>query len=69
MSTTLKASRVAVIVAHPDDEVLGCGGTIRRHVLAGDEVWIVILADGETSRDGSGGGTVVAEREAAPQFC
>jgi len=46
----LQPNRVAVIVAHPDDEVLGCGGTIRRHVLAGDEVSVIILADGETSR-------------------
>lgn len=59
------ARRVAVVVAHPDDEVLGCGGTIRRHILAGDEVWVVILADGETSREGASGGKVVAEREAA----
>jgi N-acetylglucosamine malate deacetylase 1 len=43
--------RVAVVVAHADDEVLGCGGTLRRHTLAGDDVWIIILADGETSRD------------------
>jgi LmbE family N-acetylglucosaminyl deacetylase len=56
--------RVAVIVAHPDDEVLGCGGTIRRHTLAGDEVWTIILADGETSRDGAGE-KAVADREAA----
>lgn len=67
--TTSSASgnrRVAVIVAHPDDEVLGCGGTIRRHTLAGDEVWTIILADGETSKDG-GGEKAVADREAAMQ--
>jgi N-acetylglucosamine malate deacetylase 1 len=58
--------RIAAIVAHADDEVLGCGGTLRRHVLAGDEVWVVILADGETSREiGPGGADAVARREAA----
>jgi len=51
-ASTGRPRRVAAIVAHPDDEVLGCGGTLRRHVLAGDEVWVIILADGETSRDG-----------------
>lgn len=44
-------SRVLVVVAHPDDEVLGCGGTIARHAAAGDEVHIVILGEGITSRD------------------
>ncbi len=57
------ARRIAVIVAHPDDEVLGCGGTIRRHTLAGDEVWLVILADGETSRDAVAGEKEIADRE------
>src|SRR5687767_12254040 len=33
---------VAVLVAHPDDEVLGVGGTIKRHVDAGDTVTVHI---------------------------
>ena len=43
-------SKVLVVVAHPDDEVLGCGGTIAKHALNGDEVHVVIMAEGLTSR-------------------
>jgi LmbE family N-acetylglucosaminyl deacetylase len=39
-----------VIAAHPDDEVLGIGGTIARHADAGDEVHPVIMAQGALSR-------------------
>jgi LmbE family N-acetylglucosaminyl deacetylase len=42
--------RVAVIAAHPDDELLGAGGTLARHVLAGDEVHAIVVADGAGSR-------------------
>jgi len=42
--------RILVIAAHPDDEVLGCGGTIARHAKEGDEVKIAILGEGITSR-------------------
>jgi LmbE family N-acetylglucosaminyl deacetylase len=42
---------VLVIAAHPDDEVLGCGGTIAKHASMGDEVNVAILAEGITSRD------------------
>ena len=41
---------VLVVAAHPDDEVLGCGGTIARHASAGDRVQILIVAEGSTSR-------------------
>jgi N-acetylglucosamine malate deacetylase 1 len=41
---------VLVIAAHPDDETLGCGGTIARHVAMGDEVYLLFIADGETGR-------------------
>lgn len=43
--------KVLVVIAHPDDEVLGCGGTIAKHTATGDEVRIVSIADGEQSRN------------------
>jgi len=42
---------VLVVVAHADDEVLGCGGTIARHVAECDVVNVVFMADGVGSRD------------------
>ncbi len=41
---------VLVIAAHPDDEVLGCGGTIARLAQEGQEIYIAILGEGITSR-------------------
>jgi len=43
--------RVLVICAHPDDEALGLGGTLALHSMKKDNIAILIVADGETSRD------------------
>jgi LmbE family N-acetylglucosaminyl deacetylase len=37
---------IMVIAAHPDDEVLGCGGVIARHSTQGDEVHVVVATRG-----------------------
>lgn len=39
-----------VVAAHPDDEVLGCGATIARLTAAGEDVHVLILGEGFTSR-------------------
>ena len=45
--------KVLVIAAHPDEEILGCGGSIIEHIKQKDKVGIIIAAEGITSRDNS----------------
>lgn len=63
---------VLVIAAHPDDEVLGCGGTIARMADTGRSVHVLLLADGEKSRASQNGSNVsvgaVAARKAAAKI-
>jgi len=42
--------QVLVVAAHPDDELLGLGGTIAWHVSQGDRVVIALMADAGTAR-------------------
>jgi LmbE family N-acetylglucosaminyl deacetylase len=53
--------KVLAMVAHPDDEVLGAGGTLARHALLADEVHIAFLTDGIGAR---GHDNAAAERRA-----
>ncbi len=46
----MSAERILVAAAHPDDEVLGCGGTIGKYRKAGHDVRVVFLAEGITAR-------------------
>ena len=43
--------RILVVAAHPDDEVLGCGATLAKHSMDGDEVHILFLTDGVSARE------------------
>jgi len=55
----MSGNKILVVAAHPDDEILGCGGTIARLAQEGKKVYIAILGEGITSR--------YKEREAADQ--
>lgn len=50
---------ILVVAAHPDDEVLGCGGTMARLAAEGHRLHILILGEGATSRS--------ANRRSAPR--
>ena len=45
---------ILVVVAHPDDETLGAGGTLRKHVLDGDTVNVMSMTDGVGAREDGG---------------
>lgn len=44
--TQQNGRKILVIAPHPDDEVLGCGGTISRAIAAGHEIWVCIVTRG-----------------------
>jgi LmbE family N-acetylglucosaminyl deacetylase len=53
--------KIVVLAPHMDDETLGCGGTIARHVQAGAQVTVIFLTDGR--HGGSCAGMTGTERE------
>ena len=46
----MKRKIVLVCVAHRDDETIGCGGTISKHVAKGDKVYCLSMTDGVSAR-------------------
>jgi LmbE family N-acetylglucosaminyl deacetylase len=48
--STPGGQRVLVLIPHPDDEAIGCAGTLVRHTRAGDLVHLVYVGDGRQSR-------------------
>jgi LmbE family N-acetylglucosaminyl deacetylase len=46
----MKQKKVLILSAHAGDEILGCGGTLALHAQRGDEVRVMVMGDGVTSR-------------------
>ncbi len=44
--------KILVISPHPDDESIGCGGTICKHIAEGDRVEVIFLTSGEKGGHG-----------------
>lgn len=42
--------KIFVVAAHPDDEILGCGGTLLKHIDNGDKVYILFVSEGVSGR-------------------
>jgi LmbE family N-acetylglucosaminyl deacetylase len=55
MTMVEQSGGILTIAAHPDDEVLGCGGVLALHARRGDAVTVVIACEGESHRYGPGG--------------
>ena len=45
-------ARVLVLSPHPDDETIGCGGTLCAHIALGDEIRVIFLTSGEQGGHG-----------------
>ena len=68
----LMKKNTLIVAAHPDDEVLGCGGTIARMAAEGVSVHVAFLADGVFSREGGQKNQqkeLIDRRDAAQHAC
>lgn len=54
--------RILAVGAHPDDVELGAGATLAKHVMLGDQVFILVLSTGAKARKSAGAGEVATLR-------
>lgn len=47
----MKDSTILIVAAHPDDEILGCGGSVHKWVRSGARVHVLVMAEGLTARE------------------
>ena len=61
----MKKNNVLIIVAHSDDETIGMGGTIKKHVNKKDNVYAISMTDGVSARENSSKKQINARLEAS----
>lgn len=59
----LEKQTLLVVAPHPDDEVLGCGGLIKRIKDSGGKVYILFLTVGNTNEYSKSGNSTIEERK------
>lgn len=64
---SMSKKKILVVAAHADDEALGCGGTIAKHSTNGDEVFLILMADGVSSRNAESADDLQVRNIAAQQ--
>lgn len=71
MEGVVEMKRILVIAAHPDDEVLGMGGTIAKYATQGSEIALLIVTDGSTSqyKDNPNLKDIIIEKKLETQNC
>ena len=45
-----KKDKILVVAAHPDDEILGCGGTLAKAILNKAKVRVLFIGEGVSAR-------------------
>jgi len=60
---------ILVVAAHPDDEALGCGGTMARHAAEGDCVYALFMTNGVDARQNVKDNDAGIRNEAAENSC
>lgn len=65
----MKNKKILVIASHPDDEVLGCGGTLIKYSKMGYEIRIVFMTNGVSSRSKIKNNEILKRKKAAIKAC
>ena len=60
----LEKKKILVVAAQPDDDILGCGGTLAKAVSLKAKVKIIFLGEGVSSRFDSGEENTVRSKKA-----
>ena len=65
----IRKNKVLVIAAHPDDEVLGCGGSLVLHKIRKDEISVIFMSNGVSSRSKENYSEIIKRKKMAQMVC